>query len=184
MKQRGNAYKLHKIIDNVSCDYIISDRYRFQSENKKMLAQHILEEVEPDFINSITYGDFLIAGYNFGCGSTREQAPQALQAAGIKAIIAKSYAWTFYRNAFNNGLLLVECNTDHIEDKDELEIDLDNTYIRNLTRQVGIKIHPIEPAVIRLYTEGGLIEHLKKNNNKYNRVSQRDVPFESTGIYY
>lgn len=154
--------------DDVSCDYIISGKYKFQSEDKRFLAKHVLEDIEPGFKSEFSAGDILVAGYNFGCGSTREQAPQALMVAGVKVIIAKSFSQTFYRNAFNNGLLLIETNTDHISDKDEIEVDLINNYIRNLTQKIGIKITPINPACLKIFSDGGLISHLKKNTNNYN----------------
>ncbi|HAR62373.1 MAG: 3-isopropylmalate dehydratase [Candidatus Margulisiibacteriota bacterium] len=168
MKIKGTVYKLEKIEDDVNCDYIISGKYKFQSEDKSFLAKHIFEDIEPGINDKITRGDFLVGGYNFGCGSTREQALQALLAAGIKVIIAKSFAHTFYRNAFNNGFLLIECNTDYMETKDEIEIDLKNNFLRNINKQLGIKMVPIEPAILKIYYDGGIINHLKKNKGRYN----------------
>lgn len=165
---RGCAYKLERIEDDVNCDYIISGKYKFQTEDRSFLSRHIFENIEPGMLDRINRGDFLIAGYNFGCGSTREQAIQTLIGAGLSAVIAKSFAHTFYRNAFNNGLLLIECNTDYVENKDELEIDLKNHFLRNATQKMGIKIGNIDPAVLKIYSDGGLINHLKKNRNRYN----------------
>lgn len=165
---RGCAYKLEHIDDDVNCDYIISGKYKFQTEDKVVLGKHIFENFEPGMNDKLNRGDFLVAGYNFGCGSTREQAIQSLIAAGIKVIIAKSFAHTFYRNAFNNGMLLIECNTDYIDNKDEIEINLKNQFIRNATKKMGLKISPIDPAVLKMYHDGGLINHLLKNRNHFN----------------
>jgi 3-isopropylmalate/(R)-2-methylmalate dehydratase small subunit len=168
MKKRGSVYKLRNIFDDVSCDYIISAKYKFKSENKSYLAKHLFEGIEPEFLDNYSLGDMLVAGYNFGCGSTREQAPQSLKVAGVKVVIAKSFGVSFYKNAFNSGLLLVICNTDHIEDRDDVEIDLLNNYVRNLTKRTGIKMDPIPSPLLKLYTDGGLTQHLRKNNNSYN----------------
>jgi 3-isopropylmalate/(R)-2-methylmalate dehydratase small subunit len=100
----GQAHRL-KIDNDVNTDYIISGRYKFHISDPKELARHIFEDLEENFINCITKGDFIIAGKNFGCGSSREQAPLALKVAGVGAVIAKSFARIFYRNAFNLGLL-------------------------------------------------------------------------------
>src|SRR3989338_10630118 len=100
-----------KVKDNINTDYVISGRYKFKIQDPKELARHIFEDIDPQFALRIKKGDILVAGENFGCGSSREQAPQALKQAGFHAILAKSFARIFYRNAFNIGLLLVECQT-------------------------------------------------------------------------
>ena len=109
-----------KISNDINTDYVISGRYKFKIQDHKELAKHIFEDLEEDFHKRLKPGDFLVAGNNFGCGSSREQAPVALKASGISAVVARSYARIFYRNAFNVGLCLVECETNYIDDMDEL----------------------------------------------------------------
>jgi 3-isopropylmalate/(R)-2-methylmalate dehydratase small subunit len=149
------------IQNDINTDYIISGRYKFRIQNEKELAKHIFEDIEEGFYKKIKNGDFLVAGENFGCGSSREQAPVALKASGLKAIIAKSYARIFYRNAFNVGLCLVECETNFIDDMDELELDLEKNVIKNLSKGLNIEIEPI-PGIMRKFLEsGGVIEYFK-----------------------
>jgi 3-isopropylmalate/(R)-2-methylmalate dehydratase small subunit len=154
------AHRL-KINDDINTDYIISGRYKFRIQNEKELAKHIFEDLEEDFYKKVKNGDFLIAGENFGCGSSREQAPVALKASGLKAVIAKSFARIFYRNAFNVGLCLVECETNFIDDMDELELDLENNVIKNLSKGLNIEIEPIPDIMRKFLEKGGVIEYFK-----------------------
>ena len=101
----------HKFGDDVNTDYIISGRYKFKTLDMKELARHVMEDLDPDFYSKVSKGDFIVAGRNFGCGSSREQAPLAIINADISAVLAKSFARIFYRNCINTGLPLVECNT-------------------------------------------------------------------------
>ncbi|MDD5174255.1 MAG: hypothetical protein PHV48_05465, partial [Candidatus Omnitrophica bacterium] len=98
-----------KVQDNINTDYVISGRYKFRIQDPNELCKHIFEDIDPGFAARVKKGDILVAGENFGCGSSREQAPQSLKTAGFYAIAAKSFARIFYRNAFNIGLLLIEC---------------------------------------------------------------------------
>ena len=107
-------------------------------------------------------GDFVVAGENFGLGSSREHAPQIIKIAGVGAVIAKSFARIFYRNAINIGLLAIECDTDAIDAGDELEVDIQKGIIKNLTNGAVIQIEPIPPVMIRMLNDGGLVEHIKK----------------------
>jgi 3-isopropylmalate/(R)-2-methylmalate dehydratase small subunit len=159
---KGYARRL-KQNDNVNTDYVISGRYKFSIEDPKELAKHIFEDIDPAFASKVKEGDFIVAGENFGCGSSREQAPQSIKAAGIKAVIAKSFARIFYRNAFNIGLCVVECDTDQIEEGDQLEINLDNNRIRKVKKNSLIPIKPMPPVMKRLLVDGGVIEHFKKH---------------------
>lgn len=126
------------------------------------MAKHLLEDLEPNFYARIKKGDFLVAGKNFGCGSSREQAPQAIKYAGISAVIAKSFARIFYRNCYNLGLPAIEADTDQIEDGDALELDLDGGVIKNKTKNIEIKISPLPQTMQILLQDGGLVEHFKK----------------------
>ncbi len=155
--------KTHKFGDDVNTDYIISGRHKFKTLDMKELAKHVMEDLDPEFYSKITKGDFIVAGKNFGCGSSREQAPLAIINADISAVIAKSFARIFYRNAINTGLPLLECDTDLINPGDELEVDLSQGKIRNLTQGVDIEVTPLPPVMLKILSEGGLVEHFKKN---------------------
>lgn len=160
-RMKGCARRL-KQNDNINTDYVISGRYKFSIEDPKELARHIFEDIDPTFASKIKEGDFIVSGENFGCGSSREQAPVSIKAAGIKAVIAKSFARIFYRNAFNIGLCLIECDTDHIDEGDHLEISLENNRIKNITKNSLIPIRSIPPVMKKLLADGGVIEHFKK----------------------
>ena len=157
----ANFARRLKMSNDINTDYIISGRYKFKIQDPKELAKHIFEDLEEDFHKRLNPGDFLVAGNNFGCGSSREQAPVSLKASGISAIIAKSYARIFYRNAFNVGLCLIECETNYIDDMDELELDLDANVLKNISKGVNVEIKPL-PDVMRKFLEaGGVIEYFK-----------------------
>lgn len=160
MNFRGRA---HKFGDDVNTDYIISGRYKFKTLDMKELAKHVMEDLDPDFYSKLSKGDFIVAGKNFGCGSSREQAPLAIINADVSAVIAKSFARIFYRNAINTGLPLLECDTDLINPGDELEVDLGRGIIRNLTQDTEIKVTPLPPVMLKILSEGGLVEHFKKH---------------------
>ncbi|MBI4336056.1 MAG: 3-isopropylmalate dehydratase [Candidatus Omnitrophica bacterium] len=158
---KGTARRL-KQNDNVNTDYVISGRYKFSIQDPRELAKHIFEDIDPAFASKVKEGDFIVAGENFGCGSSREQAPVSIKAAGIKAVIAKSFARIFYRNAFNIGLCLIECDTDQIDEGNHLEINLAHNRIKNTTKNSLIPIKPIPPIMRKLLSDGGVIEHFKK----------------------
>jgi 3-isopropylmalate/(R)-2-methylmalate dehydratase small subunit len=154
---KGSA---HIVGDNINTDYIISGRYKFSITDPKELAQHIFEDISPDFAKKIKEGDFIVAGENFGCGSSREQAPVAIKAAGVSAVIAQSFARIFYRNAFNVGLPLLICDTRAIADNDVLEADLDASRIRNTTKNAALSFIPIPKLMREIVSEGGVIQYL------------------------
>jgi 3-isopropylmalate/(R)-2-methylmalate dehydratase small subunit len=158
------AHRL-KIQNDINTDYIISGRYKFKIQDEKELAKHIFEDIEEGFCKKVKPGDFLVAGENFGCGSSREQAPVALKACGLRAVIAKSFARIFYRNAFNVGLCLVECETNYIDDLDELELDLEKNVVKNISKGVNIEIKPVPRVMKKLLEMGGVIEYFKTHGN-------------------
>jgi len=160
MKFKG---KVHKFGNDVNTDYIISGKYKFKTLDMRELAKHAMEDLDPEFSRKVQPGDFVVAGTNFGCGSSREQAPWALIYAGVSAVLAKSFARLFYRNAINCGLPLVECDTDQIEPGDELEVDLAQGVIRNLTRGVELSIKPLPAVMIKILQDGGLVNHFQKH---------------------
>ncbi len=162
MTLRGKAWKFG---DNISTDHIAPGRLFHLRSNLQEFAKHVLEDADENFASSMNKGDFVVAGNNFGLGSSREHAPQIIKIAGVSAVLAKSFARIFYRNAINIGLLLIECDTDKIDAQDELEIDIKEGIIKNLTKNETIEITPLPDVMIKLLNEGGLIEHLKKHGD-------------------
>lgn len=155
--------KVWKFGDNIDTDIIIAARY-LNTSNPKILATHIMEDKDKDFSKKVKNGDIIVAGENFGCGSSREHAPIALKAAGIGAVIAKSFARIFYRNSFNTGLLILECKeSDKIDENDELKIDVNSGAITNLTKNEKYKFEPIPEFMQELLKSGGLINYAKEN---------------------
>jgi 3-isopropylmalate/(R)-2-methylmalate dehydratase small subunit len=158
--------RVWKFGDNIDTDLIIAARYLNTSDPKE-LAKHIMEDADPNFVNKIEKGDIIVAGKNFGSGSSREHAPIALKEAGIGAVIAQSFARIFYRNAFNMGLMIFELeDTSSIEEGDEVSINVDRGEIINQTKGEVYKFTPIPPFMQELVDAGGLIEYAKKELNE------------------
>jgi 3-isopropylmalate/(R)-2-methylmalate dehydratase small subunit len=162
---KGKARIPKNQVNDINTDYIISGRYKFKIQDPNELAKHVMEDLDPDFYNRVQKGDFLVAGTNFGCGSSREQAPMAVKYAGISAVLAKSFARIFYRNCFNLGLPAIECDTAQIKEGDELEVDFDAGKIVNKTSGKEIKIPPLPRTMQILLEDGGLVEHFKKHGS-------------------
>jgi len=157
---QGQAIKLG---DNINTDFIISGRYKFSITDIKELAKHIMEDIDPDFPKKIIPGkSVIVAGENFGLGSSREQAPLVLKEAGIVAVLAASFARIFYRNSFNIGLPLVQTETSDISNNDMLNIDLDKGQIENISRNTTYKIKPLARFMQNILTEGGIVNYYKK----------------------
>ncbi len=160
MKIEGKVIKLG---DNINTDAIISGRFKFQITNIKQLAEHIMEDSDPNFRKKIEPGKtILVAGSNFGMGSSREQAPLVIKEAGIITIIAKNFARIFYRNAFNIGLPLIEADGSLIGEGDEIQIDLDKGKICDKNKDLSLSIKPLPLFMQRLIADGGVVEHFKK----------------------
>jgi len=159
MLLRGKA---HIFGNDVNTDYIISGKYKFKTLDMNELAKHVMEDLDPDFYQKINPGDFIVAGSNFGCGSSREQAPLAVKYANISAVLAQSFARLFYRNAINTGLPAVECDTTNIATGDELEVDLTKGEITNRTKGIIIPVKPLPPVMIKILNDGGLAAHFRK----------------------
>jgi 3-isopropylmalate/(R)-2-methylmalate dehydratase small subunit len=149
--------------DDVDTDAIIPARYLNTSDPAE-LAKHVMEDADKNFATKVRKGDILSAGKNFGCGSSREHAPIAIKAAGIQAVIAKSFARIFYRNSFNIGLAIFESMdaSEKIGEGDVVEIDADNGIIKNITKGEQYTAKPIPLFMQELIREGGLIEWTKK----------------------
>ncbi|HZJ84921.1 MAG TPA: 3-isopropylmalate dehydratase small subunit [Syntrophomonadaceae bacterium] len=155
--------KVHKFGDDVNTDYIISGRHKFRTGDMNELAKYVMEDLDPDFYNKVTPGDFIVGGRNFGCGSSREQAPLAIIHAHIGAVIAKSFARIFYRNCINTGLPVIECDTDQIDAGDELEVNLQAGILHNKTKGIDLPIAPLPDVMLKILSDGGLVEHFKEN---------------------
>ncbi len=152
----------HKLGDNINTDYIIPAKRKRDSLDMKELSKYLLEDLDPTLRSRIKEGDFLVAGWNFGCGSSREVAPRVIINAGIKAVIAKSFGRIFYRNAISTGLILFECDTSDIDESDKLELDLKTGQLTNLTKSIIIKGRPLPSIMLDILESGGLVKYLKK----------------------
>lgn len=159
MKIQG---KVHKYGDHVDTDVIIPARY-LNSADPKELAAHCMEDIDKDFVNNVNDGDIIVAGVNFGCGSSREHAPIAIKASGISCVIAKNFARIFYRNSLNIGLPILECPEagDEIKQGDELTVDFDSGEIKDLTTGKVYKAEPFPPFIQNIIKKGGLLTSLK-----------------------
>lgn len=157
--------RVHRLVpnDDINTDYIISGRYKFKIDDMNELAKHVMEDIAPDFASKVTKGDIIVAGRNFGCGSSREQAPRALKAAGISAVAAKSYARIFYRSSFNIGLPLLECETDWLEDGELVRVELCTGTITSVASGKSAIATAIPKTMQVLLADGGLIPHIKKH---------------------
>lgn len=157
--------KSFKFGDNISTDHIAPGRLYHLRSNLPEFAKHVLEDADETFASRMKKGDFVVAGSNFGLGSSREHAPLIMKIAGVGAVLAKSFARIFYRNAINIGLLAIECDTDAIDDGDELDVDIEKGIITDLTNGSIIQIEPLPPVMVKLLNDGGLVEHIKKNGD-------------------
>lgn len=160
MKYTGNVIKYG---DNVDTDVIIPARY-LNTIDKKELASHCMEDIDTTFTKRVKNGDIMVAGNNFGCGSSREHAPIAIKESGISVVIAKSFARIFYRNSINIGLAIVECSeaAEDISEGDVVEADLDNGIIYNKTSGKSYKTEPFPPFIQQIIESGGLVNSVKK----------------------
>ena len=155
----GRAFKFS---DNISTDHIIPGRYASLRSNLPELAKHVMEDADSTFASKVKPGDFIVGGSNFGLGSSREHAPLVIKMAGVSAILAKSVARIFFRNAINLGLPVLICDTDDINDGDELEIDLKAGTIRDITNGNQLAFGKIPEVMLRILDEGGLIPYIQK----------------------
>jgi 3-isopropylmalate/(R)-2-methylmalate dehydratase small subunit len=160
MKFTGKSIKYG---DNVDTDVIIPARY-LNTSDKAELASHCMEDIDKDFKNKVEKGDIMVAGFNFGCGSSREHAPIAIKESGISLVIARSFARIFYRNSINIGLAIIECDeaVDSIENGDKVEADLDNGVIYNRTTGKSFKTQPFPAFIQQIIENGGLVSSIQK----------------------
>jgi 3-isopropylmalate/(R)-2-methylmalate dehydratase small subunit len=149
--------------DHINTDEIIPARY-LNTDDQVELAEHCLEDLDAEFVKKAKKGDIIVAGEDFGCGSSREHAVWAIRGAGVKTVIAKSFARIFYRNAINNGFYIVESpeSLEKIKEGDELEINFKTGLIKNKTAGIDIKFNPLPGFALEIINAGGLLEHIKK----------------------
>jgi len=156
--------------DHINTDEIIPARY-LTTDDQQELAKHCLEDLDPNFVKKVKPGDIIVAGEDFGAGSSREHAIWAIRGAGVQTVIAKSFARIFYRNAINNGFYIIELPNalEKISDGDELEIDWQAGIIKNKTADIDIKFVPLPDFALEIIKDGGLLNHIAKSiNNPFN----------------
>jgi 3-isopropylmalate/(R)-2-methylmalate dehydratase small subunit len=153
--------KVHRFGDNINTDYIISSRNKAKSLDLDELARHVFEDIDPGFLDRFRPGDAIVAGENFGCGSSRETAPAILQRIGVSAVIAKSFARIYFRNSVNIALPALICNTDEVEDGAELEIDPGSGRVEDRSHGLTLTCEPYPPFMLRIIKDGGLAAHLR-----------------------
>lgn len=162
MVKRGKAWKFG---DNISTDLIAPGRLFHLRSNLPELAKHVLEDADPEFASKMNRGDFVAGGSNFGLGSSREHAPTIIHLAGVSAVIAKSFARIFYRNAINVGLPVVQCDTDNIDTGDELELDVEEGTLKNITKGLTLTFPPLPDVMRTILEDGGLLAHIGKHGD-------------------
>ena len=160
MKANGIA---HTYGDNVDTDVIIPARY-LNTQDKKELASHCMEDIDASFSKKVHPGDLIVGGYNFGCGSSREHAPIAIQASGISCVIANTFARIFYRNAINIGLPILECAeaSERIEEGDQILIDFDTGVITNVSKNETYTAQPFPPFIQNIIRANGYLNAIQK----------------------
>jgi len=165
--------KVWKYGDDVNTDVIFPGKYTYTPMEPEEMASHALEDLDPDFASQVRANDVIVGGRNFGCGSSREQAASCLKYAGVQAVVAKSFARIFFRNAINLGLPVLLCDTDSIDDGDELEIDLQAGTIHDVTNSIRLNFSKIPEIMLHILNEGGLLPYLEKYGDF--RVNREDV---------
>ncbi len=159
---KGRSWKFG---DDISTDLIAPGRLFHLRTNLPELAKHVLEDADPEFPSKVQKGDFVVGGSNFGLGSSREHAPTILKIAGVGAVLAKSFARIFYRNGINVGLPLLICDTDLIDEGDELEVDLSAGTINDVTKGIELTFTPLPDVMIKILQDGGLAAHIEKHGD-------------------
>ncbi len=155
----------HRFGDDISTDHITPGRLAHLRSDLPELAKHTLEDADPTFAGRVQPGDFVVAGRNFGLGSSREHAPLVIKVCGVSAILAKSVARIFFRNAINQGLPVLVCDTDAIADGDQLEVDLEAGTVRDLTSGADLTFGKIPEVMLRILEAGGMIPYIKEHGD-------------------
>lgn len=162
MKLEGKAWKFG---DDISTDHIAPGRLFHLRSNLEEMAKHVLEDADAEFPKKVQKGDFVVAGRNFGLGSSREHAPRIIKIAGVSAVLAKSFARIFFRNAINVGLPVLICDTDKIDVGDALEVDLEKGVVLNKSKDLTLTFSPLPKAMLNILNDGGLSSHIKKHGD-------------------
>ena len=158
----GRAWKFG---DNISTNLISAGRFYHLRSNLPELAKHTLEDARPEFAANAKPGDIVVGGRNFGKGSSREHAPIVIKMCGTRAVLAKSFARIFFRNCINNGLPAIVCDTDQIDEGDELDIDLAKGIVTDRTKGLELRFAPLPPAMEAIMREGGLVGYIQKHGD-------------------
>jgi 3-isopropylmalate/(R)-2-methylmalate dehydratase small subunit len=153
----------HCFADNINTDYIIASKYKAKTLDIHEMARHLMEDLDPEFVGRIRPGDFIIGGRNFGCGSSREAAPQVIKAAGIGAVVAISFARIFFRNSINIGLPVFPCDTSFIRNGDELEVDISTGLVTDIATGKNANATPLPQVMVNVIADGGLAAHVRKH---------------------
>ncbi len=159
---KGRAFKFG---DDISTDHIIPGKYAHLRSDLPELAKHVMEDADPTFAEKVKSGDFIIGGKNFGLGSSREHAPLVIKMAGVSAILAKSVARIFFRNAINQGLPVLICDTDKIDAGDEIEVNLTRGIATDLTKNIQLTFGKIPEVMLDILNKGGLIPYINKHGD-------------------
>lgn len=157
---RGRAFIFG---DDISTDHIAPGRHFHLRSNLPELAKHVLEDARTDFVEKLSPGDFVVAGKNFGLGSSREHAPRIIKIAGVGAVLAQSFARIFFRNAINVGLPAIIVDTSGIEEGDVLEVDLGRGVVRDVTQAFDLTFPPLPDVMRKILEDGGLVDHIKRH---------------------
>jgi 3-isopropylmalate/(R)-2-methylmalate dehydratase small subunit len=157
--------RVFKFGDGISTDLIIPGKYAHLRSNLPELAKHAMEDADPEFTSKVKPGDFIVGGKDFGLGSSREHAPLVIKMSGVSAVLAKSFARIFFRNAINQGLPLLICDTDKIDAGDEIEIDFASNNITDLTNGNKLTFGKMPQVMLDILEEGGLIPYIKKHGD-------------------
>ena len=159
---KGRAFKFG---DDISTDHIIPGKYAHLRSDLPELAKHVMEDADPTFAKKVKSGDFIIGGKNFGLGSSREHAPLVIKMAGVSAIIAKSVARIFFRNAINQGLPILICDTDKIDAGDKIEVNLTRGIATDITKNIQLSFSKIPKVMLDILNEDGLIPYINKHGD-------------------
>ena len=159
MSLKGNAWKFG---DDISTDHIAPGRLFHLRSNLPELAKHVLEDAREDFAANMKQGDFVVGGNNFGLGSSREHAPTIIKLAGVSAVLAKSFARIFFRNAINVGLPVIICDTDKIDEGDRLTVNLEEGTVYNEIKDLTLTFPPLPGVMRKILETGGLVNYIKK----------------------
>lgn len=162
MRLRGHA---HVFGDDVNTDYIIAAQHKAASLDIAAMARHTFEDIDPEFVRRVRPGDLVVAGANFGCGSSRETAVHVLTACGVAAVVAQSYARIFFRNAINNGLPAAACDPRGIEQSDLVELDLETGVLEVPGRRIRRQVAPLPPVMRAVLSAGGLAAYLRQHGD-------------------